>query len=174
MSQSPSATPELDATLRTGLIINLALVTSLATFFALSLLLPRGPAPASNWSATQPLTVVGLAMGGIVLLGLPFLQDLVIAGSMATLARQADLPVADRDARLVGLYQTRTIVGSALLEGPALFNLINFWIEGSRVSLVAAGLLMLMLMARVPRRNSAETWMARRGQRLEELRQLGA
>lgn len=60
--------------------------------------------------------------------------------------------------QLYGAYQTRMIVGMALLEGAAFFNLIAYIVGSRWWNLAAAGVLLLMMAAMFPTKNKLEQW----------------
>lgn len=67
------------------------------------------------------------------------------------------------------LYQTRLIVGLAVLEGAALFNLIAYLIEGRWWSLAVAAVLVAFMLAAFPTRARLRRWVEDR----EQLRTFG-
>jgi hypothetical protein len=60
--------------------------------------------------------------------------------------------------QLLAIYQTRTIIAAALLEGATFFNLIAYLWEGQWPSLAVAGVLMLLMAALFPTRNRLLAW----------------
>lgn len=77
------------------------------------------------------------------------------------------------EARLVGLYQTRLIIGAALLEGAAFFACIAFLLEGDYVSLFVAGVLILLMVGTFPTRQRVQSWLNHRLTEIQEMRQRG-
>ncbi len=73
---------------------------------------------------------------------------------------------ADELSRMLNTYQLRLIMGLALLEGAAFFNLIALIIEGHWWSLGIALLLVLFMLARFPTHTRIKHWI--------EARQFGA
>ena len=81
-------------------------------------------------------------------------------------AQEGNVPAAisawekevDEAQSLAGLYQTKTIIGGALLEGPTFFLLISYLAEQSLISLIAAIILMLFLIASIPTKSRVQTW----------------
>lgn len=59
---------------------------------------------------------------------------------------------------LYGVYQTQMIVGCALLEGAAFFNLISFLIEGQVWSLGIVAALLAMMAASFPTLERVDGW----------------
>lgn len=64
----------------------------------------------------------------------------------------------DLNARLFPIFQTRMIVGLALLEGAAFFNLIAYLTEKQIWTLGIVGLLVLMMVMMFPTLNQFESW----------------
>ncbi|MGD9634290.1 MAG: hypothetical protein AB7G28_03160 [Pirellulales bacterium] len=75
---------------------------------------------------------------------------------------------------LVGGYQTALIIRSAILEGAAFFALVTYMIEGQTSSLIAAGMLLLFILAGMPTRGRVEEAVGHERRAIEELRQMGA
>jgi len=70
---------------------------------------------------------------------------------------------------LMRLYATTKIVGGAMLEGPTLFVLIAYLLEGSPLALGFGILLIVGLAMQFPMRPSVDDWMSVKLQRLQEL-----
>jgi hypothetical protein len=68
------------------------------------------------------------------------------------------------------LYHSQLIVGAAMLEGATFFCLIAYLVEGELTSLVAAGVLMLFLLARFPTRTRLENFLIEHGELLRQER----
>lgn len=64
-------------------------------------------------------------------------------------------------APLLKAYLARLIVGCALLEGAALFNLVAYLVEGSLSNVVVAGILLLLILSHFPTRDRVADWVAR-------------
>ena len=67
-------------------------------------------------------------------------------------------PSKDEKSALVTIYQTSLIMGLAMLEGAAFFNLIIFLLEGKAVTLISALALLLVEVVRFPTRSGVESW----------------
>ena len=57
-----------------------------------------------------------------------------------------------------GAFQTRMIVGMAVLEGAAFFNLVAYMMASRWWNLAAAGVLLLLMAAMFPTKNKLEQW----------------
>ena len=81
-------------------------------------------------------------------------------------------PVVENEAgRLAFVYQTKTIIAGALLEGCAFFLLVVHMIEGSPISLGAALALILALAMLMPTRGRIVRWIENQLELLEQERQ---
>ena len=84
-------------------------------------------------------------------------------------------PVPPDDAgKLLAVYQTALIIGAALLEGATFFLAIAYFLEGQILSLIVAGVLMGLLVARFPTRSRVAGWIDRELERIDQERQGGS
>jgi hypothetical protein len=65
-----------------------------------------------------------------------------------------------RDSSRLALYQTRMIIGMALLEGAAFYQGIAYYVEGQPLALGLGCLLLLGLIIQFPTRGRIERWLA--------------
>ena len=65
------------------------------------------------------------------------------------------------DGHGLAIYQARMIIGMALLEGPALYQGIAYFIEGQALALGLGGLLLLGIILQFPTRRRVEQWLER-------------
>jgi hypothetical protein len=56
------------------------------------------------------------------------------------------------------IFMSRLIVGLGLLEGAAMLNLVAYMTESQVLSLVAVGILLLVMIASVPTKSKLEAW----------------
>jgi hypothetical protein len=70
---------------------------------------------------------------------------------------------------LVGRYQTKLIIGMAILEGAAFYNLIAYMMEGQQISLVMTGLLVAIMATKFPTRGGLENWLTDEAKSIDEL-----
>jgi hypothetical protein len=107
-------------------------------------------------AATQPPTGTTLSLIAAVF-AMAMLAAHVVVPSLV--ARPAKPQRAEDDgAGLCGIYQTRMIIGLALLEGAAFFNLVACLVEHNWWSLVIAGCLVVWMLALFPTRTRVEQW----------------
>ncbi len=111
-----------------------------------------------------------IALGFAVLM---FAGWIIVPGIVATQARRAmaGLPRdADIVGQLAGVFQTRLIIASAMLEGAAFFNLIASMLEGQYVGLVTAVVLLLIIISQFPTRHRLEVWITHELENIDHMR----
>jgi hypothetical protein len=149
--------PEIDELwtqyLRVMRIIVVALIGGVAAFCMVVL--------ATFESAADSLGLVGSVALGVAVLSI--MVKLVVPGMIGSAKNGSPLT------ELVGLYQVRLIIGLSVLEGAALLNLVAFQAEQHWSSLVAAGVLVLFMLASWPSRAKIESWIKRQ----QEMAELG-
>lgn len=145
MSQPPN-TPEqqiLGMRIITGALVAGVVIFSLIVVFALGAL-------------DQPPTgqIISLVAAGMAIV--MFVTHLVVPNIVASQAlQQVDM---NNDMELYGVYRTKMIIGEAMLEGMAFFNLIACTIEHNWWSLAIAGCLVLWMLMALPSRGRVEQW----------------
>ncbi len=183
MSFAPQPDDEqgpIEATLRICRITELALVAGVGVFLIVVAVIRRDRLFADDaWSLDTPLSLLALGYAALVVV-----LHLVIPGQVVTQGRRAlaraEWPIRDPVgsarwselalAGLLRLYQTAFILGSAILEGGALFAGVAYLIEGKAPCLIAAVLLLVGLAYRIPGRAGLEGWIDAQGHRVEEER----
>jgi hypothetical protein len=128
-------------------IITIALITGVVVFGGIVVLVLGG--------LSKPPQGQMLSMGGVAFAVIAFVMHLVIP---EILVKQAIKTSNNQPASLVGLFMTKTIIASALLEGAAFFNLIALMIEHNWWSLVVVGGLVLWMAAQIPNVIRTEHW----------------
>lgn len=138
----------IDQRLRLMQIIAGALIMGVV-MFALITTLALG---ALNEAPTNTI----IAYIGAVFAAVSVAVHLFVPEAMAAAALKAS---SNRDVEtLCGIYQTRMIVALAMLEGAAFFNVVALIIAHTWWSLVIAGALLLLMLARIPTRTGVEHW----------------
>jgi hypothetical protein len=158
-------------------IISAALISGVIVFMAVVLFVIKGdPQP-----GLPLLTYIGLGFGALALV-----FSFIVPGFMGSSIKQAllegkrvELPAqfkASQEVGIVGnllfLFQTRIIIGYAILEGAAFFNLVAYMLERQEVSLAVVGLLLGAMLIKFPTRGRVEGWLADEIRSLNELRSL--
>ena len=167
-----------------------ALVMGVVTFLVIVVVfLPRfdggGPDAAQAGRADAPqaapatelpiITDVALALGASVLVLSFVIPQVAVTQARGQIAKgTAPKPAkaAEEDtASLLPVYQTRLIIGSALLEGGAFFATIAYMLERKPMALAAAGVLLGVLLTRLPTALRLRGWLDRQTEILLEERQ---
>lgn len=169
---------------RTMQIIVGSLATGVVMFGAVTLVLAtQQPKPVPDTPLLTYMSIVAAPVA--ILIAFMFPSVLVRSQRRAILAGKPTLnvgsiggePLPEAEQNLgpyLAGYQTALIVRSAILEGAAFFCLIAFMLEGQTVSLVAVGVLLLLLLSGVPTRSRVEEAIERERRAVNELREMGA
>jgi hypothetical protein len=72
----------------------------------------------------------------------------------------------------IALFQTRVIVLAAIVEMAACINVVAYFLEHQTFSLIAAGVLAVILLFQMPTLNGAAQWVEDQGRRLDDERRL--
>ncbi len=72
------------------------------------------------------------------------------------------------------MYMTRLILGAAILEGAAFFNVVAYILERQPISLVVAGVLVILLLAQMPTWGRMQGWAESDLATLKQLRAMGS
>lgn len=73
-----------------------------------------------------------------------------------------------RTAQLAQVFVSKTILGAAILEGGVFFLLIAYLVEHSPMSLMLAGLLIVVLALHLPSCSQVESWIEEQTRRMDE------
>lgn len=70
-------------------------------------------------------------------------------------------------ASLAGVFQVKTIITCAIIEGAAFFNLVAYYVEGHKVSLFTGAAFIALILVQVPTQHRITSWIgnALRGSR---------
>lgn len=124
--------------------------------FAVIVLVVINPGPAQPVdNPGQPILTWMAAGMAAVMLGMRAIVPALVAsaGTRQALANGGDLREA-----LAPVYQTRTIIGNAMLEGAAFFGLVSYLIERNWLSLCSAGTMLVVMAATFPSQSQFESW----------------
>jgi hypothetical protein len=167
----------LRAILRVLQVISAAMMSAVVTFLIVVVLILQEAAPAGPLVHTYP--AVGL---GIIALVAAFLVPHFVGGGIKKAlveGKRVVLPPQFRAGpevgivgNLLGLFQSRHIVGYAILEGAAFYGLIAYLLERQQASLIVVGLLLAAMLMRVPTRARLENWLEAELKSIAELRSL--
>ena len=181
MTMDENLREHLSGPVLTMQIIVFALTMGLLFFLAIVCFLTWGSMRGSP-DAMPLLTFIGLGLAATLIAIRWIVLQVMTAGARHAILRgmsdsgrsgsSSDLP--DHAAgQLLALYQTRMIVGAALLEGPAFFLLITYMLEHSPWSLLAAIVMILGVAAHFPTQDRVGGWVERQMSVLQEEQQLG-
>lgn len=135
---------QLHQQVRVMQIIALAMVLGILLFAAIVVLILRPEPPAEN---EQPIvSYIAITVATVA----------AFLGVLAPRVLTAGMPAT------ANTYFTTFILGVAIYEGAAFFNLVSYVIEGYPVSLAFAGLMLVFLLMLLPTRGRVEDWIASR------------
>jgi hypothetical protein len=130
-------------------------------------LIPRGERPTT---AALPVISVVAILATATTLPLAFvLPGIMTEAALKKLAARPGSPETDADA-LARLYQTRTILGSALTEGVAFLAAMAYFLERTPYALGLALALVAATAARFPRPGTVARWVETQSDKVESLR----
>jgi len=156
-------------------IIALAMAVGALVLLALMIWLRRGDsADATEPSADRPplVSYVATGYGLLALLASWLVPDRVItkqrrrirdgtfdgAGPGAAAILGEGIEKFGDVGRIFLLYQTRTLLAVMMLEGGSLFASVAYRVEGERYTILVAGLLVLVLLLRLPTAGGMAEW----------------
>ncbi len=181
MQLEPQAEAEVRQFLMTLRIIVSALLMGVGSFLLYVLVISPPAKPAGNGT----LSFFGIVFAGGVTIAALIVPRLVVASALKGMASGKPAvtgPGAGRVAstiygQLMGILQTKTIIGCALLEGAAFFNAFAYMMEGQLYSAILTGVLMAGIALHFPLESRVMAWLEDQTQRLETeetLKQFGS
>ncbi|HVW01755.1 MAG TPA: hypothetical protein VHB77_15495 [Planctomycetaceae bacterium] len=169
--------PELsvDAVLRIERIILLALVMGVVTFGVIAGVMVFGQQqanaqPVANAQLPNGLPLISLIAVGfacVILVLQAVVPNMMVSVRRKPIALQFHISRAD----LLPLHQIRLIVGLALCEGAAFFNLVACIVEKQWWSIPIAGFLVIVMLAKFPTYHGIEEWTERQFELVERDRE---
>lgn len=151
-----------------------ALATGVTAFLAVVLVVANNGPPGEPF-----VTYVALAFAVVAFVGWLVVPNVVTSQARRAIAegrmpwfavRTAVPPNVGVVGQLAALFQTRLIIGSAILEGAAFLNLVAAMIEGHTLGLVVAVGLVLLLVSQFPTRERLEVWVSHELESIEQMR----
>jgi branched-subunit amino acid transport protein len=171
------------ATLAMQIIVG-SLASGVVMFSAVALFLAtQQPKPAPDVPLLSYMSIAAAPAAILAALTIPGLimrsqRQAIVAGRPTLKAGSiGGIPFAEAEQSLgpfMGGFQTALIVRSAILEGAAFFCLMAFMLEGQTASLVAAGVLLLIILSGMPTRSRVEETIQLQRRAVDELRQMEA
>lgn len=150
--------PEFEAAIRAMKIIAGALIMGVLVFLGIVLVITKGEI--GGMENADILTIIAAGFGFLMIVN-HLVIPRVISGAQLKLAAEKGLADQDEVAKakqVCGVYQAQMIVGFALLEGAAFFNLIVLMLEKSVASLGVVILLLSLMAIRFPTRDKVSFW----------------
>ena len=154
--------PKFDEQLRVMQIIAVALMMGVLMFFGVVLVITKGDVFGQNRGSM--LTVIAAAFAGVIVVS-QLVVPSIIANAQLRMLKGSIRENASAEARtssLVSVYQVQLIVGLALLEGAAFFNLVVLITDKHVVSTVLVACLLLFMVLRFPTRTKVSWWVQNR------------
>jgi hypothetical protein len=167
----------LDAALKTMRIIVGALAVGVVNFLGIALFIRSQNAaappevPILSWVAVG-CTALALALH-VFLPGwvTKHLRQKLVQGKVPPVRiNPAFAALPNQLGFLMGIYQTQMLVGAALVEGASFLSLIAYLLEGEWFSLLLAGLLLVVLIAKFPSHAGFALWLERQRELIEQER----
>jgi membrane-bound acyltransferase YfiQ involved in biofilm formation len=138
------------ATIRTSQIITAAMMVGVTVFgIVAAVMAAKGPPKAPM------LAYVGVLMAVQIVALRFFIPGLFLKTQLKSVKHSEAELVSER---LPNLYLTQLIIGLALLEGSAFFNLVAYLMEGQWFSLGIAGAMLALMAMMFPTTNKFESW----------------
>jgi hypothetical protein len=149
-------------------IVVAAMFIGVATFLCIAIVVRSDTGPPTN-EPSQLLTFVGVGAAVLAFAANLIVPSAVIKQSRSKLAAGtfASAPsgpfqkliekLGDAGA-LCNVYQTKMIIGAALWEGAAFFNIIAFLLEGRPIALVPVGAALLAIALKFPTASRLAEW----------------
>ncbi len=165
----------LDGILRTNQIIIGALVMGIVVFLVILLVVFGARVEPLDGQAMISFVMAGFAANLLIIrliapaLIVNSVRGKIAAGTWDPSHGNPQFQVASTDeGKLLQLFQTKTIVGAAILEGAAFGNLVAFLLEGQVYTLVIAVLFALGILVSFPTRNGLAEWLDNQLRRMKE------
>lgn len=150
--------PDFEGSVRGMQVIAGALMSGVLFFLGIVLMSTQGDV----LSFKQPEIITIIAAGfGLLMIVNHFVIPGIIASTQLRQLTSNDFTGSDEATRidkLVGVYRIQLIIGLALLEGAAFFNLVALMIEKSGFNLCTAGVLFALMLMRFPTRDKVSFW----------------
>jgi hypothetical protein len=167
---------------RTVQIIVGAMGIGVASFFGIVILLVQQRAQFA-WAGSRVLTYLSIAVALLVTVAYIIVPRLIadrmrqaiVDGKSDDWGIVKNMPNADKLgdlAPIMMIYQTRMIVGIALLEGAAFFACIAYLFEHRRITIIIAAALLVGILSQLPSFARVEAWAEDELAELKQLRQM--
>ena len=150
--------PKFEASVRTMQIIVVALMMGVLSCLLVVLLTTKGNVLGLNKPTLMTLIAAGF---GFLMIVNHFVIPGIISKAQLKQTASNELPEGGEESKqqhVVAIFQTQLIIGMALLEGAAFFNLVELMIDKSGFSLGIVILLMSLMLMKFPTRDKVSFW----------------
>ena len=135
---------------RISQIIAGALIAGVVVFGGVAYFIAKGDAP-----QFPLISLMAVGFAGVATVMRFVVPTIIVNGGKSQLKQAAD---NEQQTQLAGLYQTKMIVGMALLEGAAFFNLIAYIMEKQLWSYGVVAFLLGVMAITFPSQGQFESW----------------
>ena len=150
MTNPLQAYPDPATVIRTSQIIASALMAGVTVFGVIAVAMGGKVQP------RQPIVAyIAILLAAQVVALRFFIPNLVVNSRLKSLKESGLEAIKNQ---LPALFQTRMIIGLALLEGAAFFNLVSYLIEGQWFSIGVAGFLLALMAMMFPTIRKYDLW----------------
>ncbi len=148
--------PKFDASVRRLQIIAAALIMGVLMFLGVVLVATAGKFDGQP----EMITMIAAGFAFLMLVNHFVIPPIIVKAQLkqAIAAGMHQKPDEERTQECFGIYQTQMIVGFALLEGAAFFNLVAMMVEHCAASIAVVTLLLLWMVAKFPTRDKVSFW----------------
>lgn len=139
-------------------IIAGALMAGVLFFFGIVLLSTQGDV--FNFRQPEIITIIAAGFGFLMIVNHSVIPRIVGSAQLkqVTSSGFAEADIATRIDKVVGVYRSQMIIGLALLEGAAFFNLVALMVEKSGFSLCVTVVLLALMALKFPTCDKVSFW----------------
>jgi len=144
---------------RTMMIIWFAMIVGVVVFGVVVGIQINGLKPDAGLPV---LTFTGMGMATLMLVMRFIIPDFIARTQFAQKMQTAKTEANEDEEELLGnfyqVFLVRLIIGMALLEGAAMFNLIAVMVENQRLAFIPVAILLLVMIASIPTKSKLDGW----------------
>lgn len=150
--------PKFDSQLRVMQIIAIALMMGVLSFLGIVLVVTKGEV--FGQKGPTLITSIAAVFAGMMVVAHVVVPSIIAKTHLRMLngSDQTNSSPENRIASLVSVYQIRLIVGLALLEGAAFFNLVALMLGKHVLSTVMTAVLLCLMLLKFPTRTKVSWW----------------
>ena len=144
---------------RVMIIIWFALIAGVVVFGVLVSIQINGLKPDAGLPI---LTFIGMGMAALMLVMRLIIPDLIARTQFAQTMQTAKTEANEDEEQILGsfyqIFMVRLIIGMALLEGAAMFNLVAGLVEKQRLAFIPVAILLLVMIDSIPTKSKLDGW----------------